>query len=399
MTPYTLHTGKSEIVLKDYPDNFFDSCVTDSPYGIRFMGKAWDHFDIDKDHEERNARAQNEVAREGRKTNGYGKAIFAGEYDLSPKAMVAFQEWFRGISKEIFRVLKPGAYFTNFAAPRTYHRMACAVEEAGFEIRDQMMWIFSSGFPKSYNLEGDHEGWGTALKPAHEPIVIARKPYRGTIIKNMNTYGVGAFHVDACRVEGEPWFYGNQPKLNGGRYQPGQITPKERHSENIVGGENGRWPANVVHDGSSEVTQFFPFTRSGVPGKRSKPHKSGSMSGILNALDRTETVYGDEGSAARFFYCAKISQADRNEGLPEGMVNDHPTVKPTDLMRYLERLVTPKGGIVLDPFRGSGSGGKAAMYEFFRYVGIDEDPRWDPVSQHRIEYAIRTRDRQISIFP
>lgn len=398
MLPYILHTGKCEKVLKDYPDNHFDSCVTDSPYGIRFMGKAWDDFDIREKSGYRKTMKSRDP-NSGRNGAHMSTAIEAGKYDLSPKAMIEFQKWFCEISKEIYRVLKPGAYFLNFAAPRTYHRMACGVEEAGFEIRDQMMWVFSSGFPKSYNLEGDHEGWGTALKPAHEPIVVARKPYRGTIIKNMDTHGVGAMHIEACRVEGEPWFYGNQPKLNGGRYQPGQMTPKERHSENIVGGENGRWPANFMHDGGEGVLEHFPFTKSGVPGKRNKPHKSGSMSGVMNTLDRVETGYGDEGTAARFFYCAKVSQTDRNEGLPEGLINDHATVKPTDLCRYLQRLVTPKGGITLDPFRGSGSFGKSAMYEFLHYVGIDEDPRWDPVSQHRIEYAIKTRDRQISIFP
>jgi site-specific DNA-methyltransferase (adenine-specific) len=398
MRPYTLHTGKSEIVLKDYPDNFFDSCVTDSPYGIRFMGKAWDHFDIEKKSGYRKTMKSRDV-NSGRNGAHMSTAIEAGKYDLSPKAMVQFQKWFAGISSEIYRVLKPGAYFLNFAAPRTYHRMACGVEEAGFEIRDQMMWVFSSGFPKSYNLEGEHEGWGTALKPAHEPIVVARKPYRGTIIKNMDTHGVGAFNIEACRVEGEPWFYGNQPKLNGGRYQPGQITPKERHSENIVGGENGRWPANFMHDGGEGVLKHFPNSK-GQQGDIKGTEKSHTGDENANCYGEYKRVpfqkrIESDGSAARFFYCAKVSQTDRNDGL----INDHATVKPTDLCRYLQRLVTPKGGITLDPFRGSGSFGKSAMYEFLHYVGIDEDPRWELISQHRIEYAIKTRDRQISIFP
>lgn len=312
--------------------------------------------------------------------------------------MIEFQTWFRGISLEIFRVLKPGGHFLNFSSPRTYHRMACAVEEAGFEIRDQMLWIFGSGFPKSHNLENEFDGWGTALKPAHEPICVARKPFQGTVLQNMQEFGVGAMNIDACRVDGEPWRYGSQPKLNGARYQPGQLTPKERHAENVVGGEDGRWPANLIHDGSDEVLQYFPEVQSGIPGTRRKAHETNSMSGRLNMTGKVEVGYGDSGNAARFFYCAKCSPNDRNEGLPDGMLNDHPTVKPTTLMRYLIRLVTPKGGRVLDPFRGSGSTGKAAMYERMLFDGIDMDAKWEPISMHRIEYAINHRDIQIPLF-
>lgn len=408
MKPYSLHVGKSELVLKEYPDNYFDSCVTDSPYGIRFMGKAWDSFDIrDKSGYRRNGAHQN-------------IAIEAGKYDLSPKAMVEFQNWFRGISIEIFRVLKPGAHFLNFSSPRTYHRMACAVEEAGFEIRDQIMWLFASGFPKSHNLEGDFNGWGTALKPAHEPIVVARKPFTSTVLKNMQDHGTGALNIDACRISGEPWFYGNQPKLNGARYQPGQITPTERHAENITGGENGRWPANIIHDGQVEFPEAKGQQGRVGPehGERKSVNTYGDYGARTNCEPREESIT----SAARFFYCAKTSRSDRNEGLDhlvekpllwssgeknpgsfqsehtnKASQNNHPTVKPTDLMRYLICLVTPKGGLVLDPFLGSGSTGKAAMLEHMNFVGIDMDEKWIEISKHRIEFGLTNRNNQIKL--
>jgi hypothetical protein len=358
---YRLHAGKLEDVLPDYPDNFFDSIVTDSPYGIGFMGKEWD-----------------------RSSSQHG-----------------FQLWMQDKATHLLRVLKPGGYLINFSSPRMYHRMVSGVEDAGFEIRDQIFWVFASGFPKSHNLDGDFDGWGTALKPAHEPIVVARKPLKGSVARNMQTYGVGAMNIDACRVDGGgTWKYGSQPKLNGGRYNPGHLTPKERHAENIEGGEDGRWPANLIHDGSDEVTSLFPYSRgqqSNVKG--TEQSRTGDENthcyGEFGSRERF-TKRSDNGTAARFFYCAKTSPTDRNEGL-DGITNDHPTVKPTTLCRYLIKLVTPSNGIVLDPFMGSGSFGKGAMFEHMRFVGIDKEGHNIPVAEGRIKWAIKNRDIQIKL--
>lgn len=377
---FTLHTGKMEDVLTGYPDDHFDSCVTDPSYGYKFMGKSWDS-------------------------------------DVPKKYM-----W-----EQAFRTMKPGAYLLAFGGPRTYHRMVCGVEDAGFEIRDQIFWVFSSGFPKSSNQKDDWDGWGTGLKPAHEPIVVARKPLIGTVPQNLTEFGTGAMNIDACRIHGDTWHYGNQPKLNGARYQPGQLTPIERNAENITGGQDGRWPANLIHDGSDEVMALFPESK-GQMGDVKGTEKSRIGGDGTNCYGLFNSVIpharrNDAGSAARFFYCAKTSRTDRNEGcghLAAGPLNwssgdknpgsfqsehtdrsspnNHPTVKPTDLMRYLIKLVTRPGGHILDPFCGSGSTGKAAMFEHMRFTGIDMDPHNILISEARIKFGQRHRSGQIEIF-
>jgi site-specific DNA-methyltransferase (adenine-specific) len=294
--------GDSLLVLQLLDDNSVDAIVTDPPYGLSFMGKKWD-------------------------------------YDVPSEEL-----W-----RQCFRVLKAGGHLLCFAGTRTQHRMAVRIEDAGFEIRDMIAWVYGSGFPKSLDVSkaidkaaghwrgkagevvsdngamsgGNYErtpkgdpitaaavawqGWGTALKPALEPITVARKPLIGTVAENALQHGTGAINVDGCRV-----------------------------------GE--RWPANFIHDGSEQVTDLL-------------------------------------GSAARFFYCAKASKRDRDEG------NHHPTVKPTDLMRYLCRLVTPPDGIVLDPFMGSGSTGKAAVLEGFRFIGIEREEEYCEIAKARIKHA------------
>jgi site-specific DNA-methyltransferase (adenine-specific) len=363
--------------------------------------------------------------------------------------------------QEVMRVLKPGGHLLAFSGSRTYHRMAVAIEDAGFEIRDQIMWIYGSGFPKSHDVskgidkragaerevvgekitgralggsnwkDGDAggqefvsitipataeakqwQGWGTALKPAHEPIVVARKPLIGTVAANVLTYGTGGLNIDASRVgDGEDRASGG---LSGGAtdanlYQHGTHGRVERAT-------GGRWPANVIHDGSDEVVELFPDSKGGAfPAKRGQAINTSFASG--QETEGGFRAMGDSGSAARFFYCAKASKRDRNEGLDglpsqrraglQGADNDkdnldpvserwrtqpsanhHPTVKPTELMRYLCRLVTPPKGIVLDPFMGSGSTGKAAMYEGFEFVGIELTDEYLPIAKARIEFAI-----------
>ncbi len=320
-----------------------DSIVTDPPYGLSFMNRAWDH--------------------------GIPGRMF----------------W-----QSAIRVLKPGAYLLAFGGTRTYHRLACAIEDAGFEIRDQMAWAYGQGMPKSRN-----GAWGgTALKPAWEPICLARKPLIGTVEANWLVYGTGGLNIDSCRVE-------TDDNLNGGAYaESRQASTSEwaasgslhKTTGKVFVQPAGRWPANLMHDGSDEVIAVFPDAKGqmGATGKRTQ----GSIFGAVNAGKVGVEPRGDTGSAARFFFCPKASKRDKDEGLDTGdsdvntiRKNNHPTVKPTELMRYLCRLVTPAGGVVLDPFMGSGSTGKAAVLEGFQFIGIDVDPSYVEVARNRIAHA------------
>ena len=394
---FTLHHGDCIEVMRGMADGSVDSIVTDPPYELGFMGKSWDSTGI------------------------------AYSVDLWTQAL---------------RVLKPGGHLLAFSGSRTYHRMACAIEDAGFQIRDQIMWLYGSGFPKSldvakaldkmagvefeakpasgvgfmnssddgYNTtlnqlvqtgESTDEarkwkGWGTALKPAHEPIVMARKPLsEKTVAKNVLQHGTGALNIDGSRVGNEVLGGGTMPDLR----DVGAMSKEATGIDKLSFGQNprpaerltqetytGRWPANVIHDGSDEVVNGFP----------------------------------DNGSAARFFYCAKANKRDRNEGLdgfeirqtiggggtnPEGpgdkygsvkaeAQNYHPTVKPVDLMRYLVKLITPREGVVLDPFMGSGSTGKGAVIEGFNFVGIEQDADYLDIARARIQWAC---DREVQL--
>ena len=349
--------------LKTMSNNSVDSIVTDPPYELGFMGKAWD------------------------------------------STGVAYQV---EVWQECLRVLKAGGHLLAFGGSRTYHRLACAIEDAGFQIRDQIMWVYGSGFPKSLNIgkqEGCEtwDGWGTALKPAHEPIVMARKPFNGTVAQNVLTHGVGAINIDGCRVgraDGDDSSAGNRTATFG--------TQETMSGGNGSGGwsqnDMGRFPANFIHDGSDEVLELFPESKAG------KPREDRGTGGIWSKSMGVPCgqQYGDNGSAARFFYCAKASKKDRNEGLyvfdakfsptmnngiggkehdpktATKKLNHHPTVKPTDLMRYLCRLVTPPNGTVLDPFTGSGSTGKAAVLEGFNFIGIEQSAEYVQIATARI---------------
>lgn len=353
-----LHLGDSRAILPTLAVASIDAIVTDPPYELGFMGKKWDASGI-----------ANDV----------------------------------GLWRECLRVLKPGGHLLAFGGSRTYHRMASAIEDAGFEIRDQIMWLYGSGFPKSHNLEGVWDGWGTALKPAHEPIVVARRPFIGTVAQNVEKHGTGALNIDECRVP-------TGDKISGSGTPPlsyAGTNPRPYHTNAVPIGcnqhENGRWPANLIHDGSEEVLAAFP-NAPGQSGAVTGHEPSSKTNHVYGQFDgRPEThPRGDKGSAARFFYCAKTSRKDRNEGLKdpgpqflhgntlrkveltETKGNHHPTVKPTELMRYLCRLVTPPGGTVLDPFMGSGSTGKAALLEVFRFVGIEREPEYFEIAKARV---------------
>jgi site-specific DNA-methyltransferase (adenine-specific) len=365
--PYSLHTGDCLDVLKTLDAESIDAIVTDPPYGLAFMGKKWD--------------------------------CDAPSTDI----------W-----QECLRVLKPGGHLLAFAGTRTQHRMACRIEDAGFEIRDMIAWVYGSGFPKSHNLKDEWQGWGTALKPALEPITMARKPLTGTVAENVLTYGTGGLNIDASRVpgelEGDPNRFAN---TNGGNFNTSLAL--ENHKPPVVRSE-GRWPANLIHDGSDEVVRLFPVTTSGGGDKRQKKASTFNACVAGRELHISTGIGNDTGSAARFFYCAKASKAEREAGL-EGMesihrvngnkwtdqdyrvtngerpptaesgprTNHHPTVKPIDLMAYLCRLITPPSGTILDPFMGSGSTGVAALREGFKFIGIELNAEYAEIAQKRIE--------------
>ncbi|MCU1752191.1 DNA-methyltransferase [Pseudomonas sp. 6D_7.1_Bac1] len=425
MTPsHQILVGDCLELMRQMPDNSVDSVVTDPPYGIRFMGKSWDGQDIENRAAYR-ASMPSHASACGPSGGHRSVAAEAGKYDLTPNGMRAFQSFTLEWATEALRVLKPGGHLLSFAAARTYHHMAVGIEMAGFEIRDQIMWVFGSGFPKSHNLKGDHEGWGTALKPAHEPICMARKPLIGTVAANALTHGTGPINVDACRIHG--------PDAAGGEYTQMRMAPG--HHVNETGkwkqdaeftGERkaGRWPANLIHDGSDCVVAMFPAEAGASAPVRGNEASAASTGEITGKRDRVAGAFhGDTGSAARFFYCAKTSRADRHEGLTNPgpqfkrgntlrkventatTGNTHPTVKPTDLMAYLLRLITPPGGTALDPFMGSGSTGKAAMREGFQFIGCEIDEQYAAIARARIQHELdkqsapsRWVDNQLSLF-
>ena len=350
-----------------------DSIVTDPPYEIGIVGRNWDN------------------------------------------AGVAYAP---GVWIECLRVLKPGGHLTAFGGARTYHRLAVAIEEVGFEIRDCLSWLYGSGFPKSMNIgkaldrtggdtEREWDGWGTNLKPSQELIVLARKPIsEKSIALNVKKWRTGGLNVDGCRV---PYRDGEESSTVK-RVEPARAEREKKEWErpglwndqdptSTLGNaaqielreadRQGRFPANTLHDGSEEVEEGMPTVWAqvakrevisgkwqGNPGGNSEPHHKTSVPSTLQ-------------SASRYFYCAKASRKEREEGLePEKgkRANDHPTVKPIALMRWLCRLITPKGGTVLDPFTGSGTTGIAAHLEGFDFVGVEQDPTYAEIAEKRIRY-------------
>jgi DNA modification methylase len=409
--------GDCRDVLRELPDNSVDSVVTDPPYELGFMGKKWDSSGI--------------------------------AYDVT-------------VWEECLRVLKPGGHLLAFGGSRTYHRLGVAIEDAGFEIRDNIAWIYGSGFPKSLDVSkaidkragaerevigmknagigtgqsygiivGEREkvsttevpvtapatseaeaweGWGTALKPAHEPIVVGRKPLTGTVAENVLEWGVGGLNIDGSRIGSELRFSPPGGIPNGANNYVN--TDKNRNSDYPSKMVQGRWPANVIFD---EMTAGLLNAQSGVSKSPKTITRSSSRNSDYNfGFDNQVDTYGDSGGASRFFYVAKASKRDRNEGLEEledsaplagrssttgdaatlhvsnsknPVKNFHPTVKPTALMRYLVKLITPPGGVVLDPFTGSGSTGKAAILEGFKFVGVELTEDYLPIIEGRLKWA------------
>lgn len=394
-------TGDCREVLRTLPENSVDSIVCDPPYELGFMGKAWDRSGV------------------------------AFDPDTWAAAL---------------RVAKPGAFLLAFGGTRRFHRVACAIEDAGWELRDSIVriheggdvtvqaedcpwllgWMFGTGFPKSHNGP-----WGgTALKPAYEPIIMARKPVAGTVAANFEQYGTGGLNIDDCRVEGEK---PDTSHCKGGipcrhrDYEPrqprgraGEASANARYTER--GGTNfaatpgprggdadGRWPANILHDGSAAALSVFPESagQSAAVGPEHGPKSSVNTYGDYGPR-QLFAPRGDSGSAARFFWSPKASRSERDMGM-EGFesknvqgpraddrcwdipgshskprANNHPTVKPVALMQYLCRLVTPQGGTVLDPFLGSGSTGIAASREGFEFIGIELSAEYAEIARRRI---------------
>lgn len=413
-------------------DNSVDAIVTDPPYGLSFMNKEWDSFGTDT------RQPGDEHYWVPNNPYGRSKARYGWNQDKSKLASSnrAFQEGMTPIFAEALRVAKPGAHLLCFGGTRTFHRMACAIEDAGWEIRDCIMWVYGSGFPKSMDvakaidkstgyvgevvgertvdvgMQGGHmhagrksqqqqqvrslsdqakqwEGWGTCLKPAWEPIIVARKPLDGTVANNVLKWGVGAMNVDSCRVaiEQDDDVFAKNPHTHSKGKDSG-IYGAYKEQQGNWSGDKGRFPANLVHDGSQMVLDLFPDTgRSsgggrklrGAPGYQATEIYNGGW-GINPNLSDTIGM-GDSGSAARFFYCAKASKKDRGEG------NNHPTVKPTELMKWLIQLVTPVGGVVLDPFAGSGTTLVACERLGFDSIGIEREPEYVEIIKRRLETA------------
>jgi site-specific DNA-methyltransferase (adenine-specific) len=363
-----------------------DAVVCDPPYGLEFMGKEWDSPAkmLGQDNAPPGG-GINYFKRKGDEGYVAGNAAWYGRQDPH-----LAQQWHQAWAEQALRVLKPGGHLVAFGGSRTYHRMACAVEDAGFEIRDQLMYLYGSGFPKSHNLSGEHEGIGTALKPAHEPIVLARKPLIGTVAANVQTHGVGGLNIDACRIDGKPRTTHKDGNWTGNSSGTA-IFPMPNVAADTP---DGRWPANVLLD--AEAAQLLDAQTGDRPsaGEYRNPEKRDFRT---TEAEREQWIkfgnpglvgnkYANEtGGASRFFYTAKASSSERNAGLDDER-NTHPTVKPIDLMRWLIRLVTPPDGTVLDPFLGSGTTGVAAHLENRDFIGIEREPEYMLIAEARIKH-------------
>jgi len=470
VTPYyerpgvVIYNADCRIAMSEMEPESIDAIVCDPPYGLEFMGKEWDRLgDIGKVSHggipkydgstvfgraarvnfngSSNVRCRNcgkwKWGHTEGDAGGGGKRCHCDKPDFPsarPDQAKLMQEWHEAWAREALRVLKPGGHLLAFGGSRTFHRLTCAIEDAGFEIRDCLSWLYGSGFPKSLDVSkaidkaagverevtgpgnrhgggsngvyaqdawtlehhGDvapitapatdaakqWEGWGTALKPAWEPIIMARKPLQGTVAENVQRYGTGAINVDGCRIEHTPGLEGTWGAKNRGntrqdgwgfRDADGETVGTHRHPA-------GRWPANVCLD--EDAAALLDQMSGELKSSKRQPHNSrershGTAYSVFeDAIYNDSNTYGDTGGASRFFYTAKASRSERGEG------NSHPTVKPLALMRWLVAMVTPPDGCVLDPFMGSGTTLLAA--KGFRAIGIEMDESYCAIAANRL---------------
>lgn len=409
-----IHHGDLFTVLPAVPADYYDACVTDPPYGIGFMGKEWDTFKPGAVKQAHRLVKAEPIVSVNPNINGRRRSPAISpsqvEYDYTVEGLRGFQHWTEQWARQVFRVLKPGAYIVVCCAPRSYHRMACGLEDAGFVIRDKFSWLFGSGFPKNLNL-GD--GRGTALKPAHEPIALAWKPFKGSITANVAKHGTGALNIDACRLEpGDDGDRTGEPSAERGYTDSGSTdfapTPGPRGGSPL-----GRWPANVIIDdvAAAAIDEQTGELVSGANPTRRSADKFRDAYGAFKGQEECDAARGlDIGGASRFYYVAKPSREERDmgcydltprqrdesrkEGNPGGdnprnrglqpRGNFHPTVKPIALMRYLVRLVTPPGGRVLDPFGGSGTTACACVYEQREWDVIEKEAEYIELIKRRV---------------
>lgn len=360
-----LRFGDCRQVLKRIPDAKIHSIVTDPPYEIGFLNRKWDTKGI-----------------------AYASAVWS----------------------ECLRVLKPGGFLLAFGGTRTYHRMVCAIENAGFTTRDTIAWHYAQGMPKGIDVqlqinkkagkkgyEGKWKGFTNQIKPATELILIAQKPFKGTITDNLAKHNTGVMNIDACRVGN------NKPKVSSKKFNPHAYSGGFKHrskEQTQFNTDIGRYPSNLIHDGSPQIVSLFPAKAGGghwaktkVTGfgkfgsGKSEYHGSGEKDGFGSAsrFFKSCTFSDLDFEFPRFVYCAKTSRRERNEGLNEK--NTHVTVKPLELMRYLVRLVTPPGGWCLDPFLGSGTTGIASILEGFNFYGIELDSDHFAIAKGRMRHA------------
>ena len=404
-----IHYGDLFDVLPTLEAESIDACVTDPPYGIGFMGREWDTFKPGAEQKRvvPNRAIDSDNPNLKGRTRGPASSPSAVEYDYTVAGLRGFQDWTENWAREVFRVLKPGAYIVVCGAPRSHHRMMCGLEDAGFIVRDCFAWLFGSGFPKNLNLGG---GKGTALKPAHEPIALAWKPFKGSITACYAKHGTAALNIDACRIGDEERINGPAASIGAhGIMNHGRDWTARNSGPQLA---IGRWPANVLLDEQAaamldEQTGDLASGGDLTGDEPSVPVKN--VYGEFKGRGAWE-AYGDRGGASRFYYVAKPSREERdmgchdlsprqrddsrkdgnpggdnprNRGLqPRG--NFHPTVKPVELMRWLVRLVTPINGVVLDPFTGSGTTGMACVYEQRQFIGIEREAEYIEIAERRI---------------
>lgn len=387
----TVYNADCIDALAELAEASVDSIVTDPPYGLGFMGKEWDSPGGVGDFPMRRFDALNTVNTGASRQGGRQRSTedFARRQARDARA---YQEWCELWAAACLRVLKPGGHLLAFGGTRTYHRLASAIEDAGFELRDSITWLYGSGFPKSRNLEGEWDGWGTALKPASEPIAVARKSLIGTVAANVAAHRTGALNIAGCRVEAQ----GRPLIVSHGVDTPGKSTYGSNGpgggSENAGTTDEGRWPPNVLLDDEAAAAldaQTGILTSEANPTHRSSD-KFRDVYGDFEGQEECEPARGqDVGGASRFYPVFRYEPKASDDERPRVGDLAHPTVKPVDLIRWLVRLVTPPAGLVLDPFLGSGTTAQACILEGFRCVGIEREADYLALIAARLERPIQ----------